>query len=333
MNTIPLRQLSAYRAMHDGFARHAMDLDAVLLADPRVGNLDVVLDSLDLADLFDLAWRAALSQTGDPAIGLKMTPRQPMLGLGSMAHLVLAASDMRSALQQLSRFTGVISPTTAVGLDITPSCCRLTMRLSPGHQPAVQQRYDFMSATLVHGIDWISGRSLRPLRVCHPFPAPQDPRPWQEAFGAPVLFSAAEFALEFPLDILSLPMPTADPSIADLSERLALRLIEQQGGSLTARVREVLSKELSRGDPRREQVAAALNLSERTLQRRLHDAGTTFNDLVDATRRELAERYIASGSATPTEMSFALGFSDPSNFYRACKRWFGRPPGEVRCDT
>lgn len=333
MNTIPLRQLSAYRAMHDGFARHGMDLDAVLLADPRVSSLDAVLGSQDLADLFDLAWRAALQQTGDPAIGLKMTPRQPMLGLGSMAHLVLAASDMRSALQQLSRFTGVISPTTSVGLEVAADRCRVTMRLAPGHQPAVQQRYDFMSATLIHGIEWISCQTLKPMRVCHPFPAPADPAPWEQAFGAPVQFGAPEFALEFPLSILDMPVPTADPSIADLSERLAARLIEQQGGSLIARVREVLTRELSRGDPRREQIAAALKLSERTLQRRLHEAGTTFNELVDATRRELAERYLASGSATPTEMSFALGFSDPSNFYRACKRWFGRPPGEVRVDA
>jgi len=52
---------------------------------------------------------------------------------------------------------------------------------------------------------------------------------------------------------------------------------------------------------------------------------------VDDTRRELAQRYFVNGAYSPTEMSFALGFSDPSNFYRACKRWFGRTPNTLRC--
>ena len=65
-------------------------------------------------------------------------------------------------------------------------------------------------------------------------------------------------------------------------------------------------------------------------RRRLAEAGTSFHDLVDDTRREMAQRYLQAGTATPTEIAFALGFADPSNYYRACRRWFGKPPGEVR---
>jgi len=332
MNTIPLRQLSAYRAMRDGFLRLDIALDDILMATGRLKTLDDVLPSRELAELFDRAWEAASAQCNDPAIGLKMTPRQPMLGLGSMAHLVLAAPDIKTALLQLSRFTGVISPTTSVALDITDRVCRITLRLAPGQRPAVHHRYDFMGATILHGVQWISGQQLMPLRVCHPMAAPECDAPWREYFKAPVVFGAPEFALEYSLDILSLPMPTADPSIADLSEQLAQRWLAKQGGNLVAQVRQVVSRELSRGDPRREHVAAALHMSERTLQRRLHELGTTFNDVVDDTRRELAQRYLSSGASSPTEMSFALGFSDPSNFYRACKRWFGRSPGELRLE-
>ena len=88
---------------------------------------------------------------------------------------------------------------------------------------------------------------------------------------------------------------------------------------------------ISKGEPRRETVASVLCMSERTLQRRLTEEGTSFIELVDATRRELAQRYLGNGAFTPTEMSFALGFSDPSNFYRACKRWFGHTPNTLRC--
>jgi AraC-like DNA-binding protein len=99
---------------------------------------------------------------------------------------------------------------------------------------------------------------------------------------------------------------------------------------VSLRVRQVLLKHLAKGDPRRESMASLLCMSERTLQRRLTEEGTSFAGLVDEVRRELAQRYFAQGVFTPTEMTFALGFSDPSNFYRACKRWFGHSPATMR---
>lgn len=331
MNTLPLRQLCAYRAMHDGFSRCGLDLDAFLLGEGGVATLEAVLPATTLADLFDAAWRHAVARTGDPAIGLRMTPRQPLIGLGGMAHLVLAAPDVRTALYQLERFTGVISPTTAMSLEISDSGVRIGVQVSPGARPAASQRFDFMAYTVLQGIWWLLGQVLRPQRVSCPFPAPVDPRPWEEAYGAPVRFGGSVYALDMPRHLLDLPVPTADPMIADLSEQLASRLLALQGGSLVARVREAVSRQLARGDPRREQVAAELRMSERTLQRHLSDLGTSFQDVVDDTRREMARRLLEAGSATPTEMSFALGFADPSTFYRACKRWFGCSPSEFRC--
>jgi AraC-like DNA-binding protein len=92
----------------------------------------------------------------------------------------------------------------------------------------------------------------------------------------------------------------------------------------------VLTRLLSKGDPRREAVASELCMSERTLQRRLTEEGTSFAELVDDVRRETAKRYFRHGDFSPTDITFALGFSDPSNFYRACKRWFGCTPGHMR---
>jgi len=98
-------------------------------------------------------------------------------------------------------------------------------------------------------------------------------------------------------------------------------------------VRQVLMKHLSKGDPRRETMASILCMSERTLQRRLTEEGTSFAELVDEVRREMAQRYFRHSQFSPTEITFALGFSDPSNFYRACKRWFGRSPSTMRCSN
>ena len=87
---------------------------------------------------------------------------------------------------------------------------------------------------------------------------------------------------------------------------------------------------LPQGEPRRETVAQALYLSERTLQRRLQEEGSSFQKLLDDTRRDLAVQYLCQPDLAPLAIAYLLGFADPSNFYRAFKRWFGVTPGEYR---
>ena len=98
----------------------------------------------------------------------------------------------------------------------------------------------------------------------------------------------------------------------------------------SSRVRTEIVKCLGKGEPRREAIAAQLGMSERTLCRRLSDENTNFVAVLDALRREMAETYMQQGDFNPTEITYALGFSDPSNFYRACKRWFGSTPNALR---
>ena len=83
---------------------------------------------------------------------------------------------------------------------------------------------------------------------------------------------------------------------------------------MTHRVRQVLCRVLPQGEPKRETLAQALHLSQRTLQRRLQEEGTSFQTLLDDTRRELAEQYLAQPGMTLLETAYLLGFADPSNF-------------------
>jgi AraC-like DNA-binding protein len=79
-----------------------------------------------------------------------------------------------------------------------------------------------------------------------------------------------------------------------------------------------------------EKVAGQLNLSARTLQRRLKAAGTTFRTLLEAVRKDLATTYVRDPNIELVEVAFLLGFSDQSAFSRAFKRWTGCPPSEAR---
>jgi AraC-like DNA-binding protein len=320
------------KAMRDVFTQHGLDVDA-LFAEAGVHAADTDVSDLgELSDAFSRAWELAVAKTGHATLGLTQ-PTHPLVSLGVLSHVVLAASDVRSALQSLARFTHLASPTATLEVKTDGERCRIELQILPGRRQVAPQRYDFLGMTCVRGLHWITGREVKPLVFHRPGPEPANPERWREALGCPVVFNAPSCALELPIKELSLPIPTADPTVSDLCERIATQIAEQQGGSVSVRVRQVLMKHLSKGDPRRETVAATLCMSERTLQRRLTEEGTSFAELVDEVRREAAERYFAHGDFSPTEITFALGFSDPSNFYRACKRWFGRSPSTMRCST
>lgn len=114
---------------------------------------------------------------------------------------------------------------------------------------------------------------------------------------------------------------------------LELRREEARAQSFGARVRAVVGQVLRDGEPRISEVAQRLGMTARTLQRRLQDEGLGFTTLVDEARLELARRYLADPTLSIAEVSFALGYSEPSAFTRAFKRWSGRAPAEYREST
>jgi len=128
------------------------------------------------------------------------------------------------------------------------------------------------------------------------------------------------------------PLPTTSASVARANRELCRDYMQQQGqGSLQARVREVLHETLARGEiAGLEDVAGALAMSERNLQRQLRTEGKRFRDLQDEVRAELARELLGQSELTITRISERLGFDSVSAFSRACKRWFGRAPREVR---
>ena len=98
-------------------------------------------------------------------------------------------------------------------------------------------------------------------------------------------------------------------------------------------VRSTISKELSGGNPCAGNIAGRVGVSERTLRRRLQAAGTSYQTLLDERRYDAALRYLRDDGCSLLEVGFLLGFSDSSGFARACKRWTGKTPVELRRQT
>jgi AraC-like DNA-binding protein len=96
------------------------------------------------------------------------------------------------------------------------------------------------------------------------------------------------------------------------------------------RIREIIAEELVRGEPSLERVAKRMATSGRTLRRRLEENGTTFRALLDAARADLARSYVQDRRISLSEVAFMIGFSEPSAFNRAFKRWTDTTPAAWR---
>jgi len=329
MSSTVISGLGWCEALRDVFAQHALSADAIFVESGLQRCIGRTVSLGEVSDSFTRAWEIAVHESNNPAIGLTV-PTHPMKALGVLSNLVIAMPEVMSAMQRLVRFVDMVSPTVSIAVHMRGERCCVETDIKAGRLPVASQRYDYMVTVLLRAMRWMTGHDISPVRVEMPSSAPGNPERWHVAFGCPVTFNARRFCVEFSASDMAQAIPTADPIVADMCERLVAQVAERNSSSISAKVRQALEESLSDGDPRREAVAAKLCMSERTLQRRLTEEGTTFAELIDLVRREMAERLLAHGHLTPTEMSFALGFSDPSNFYRACKRWFGQSPRAIR---
>ncbi len=154
---------------------------------------------------------------------------------------------------------------------------------------------------------------------------------YEQSFDAPVVFNAGQNSLVFSSSFLSKPLHQPDPQLAAAFEQQARALLKQvQDNPIISQVRKLLTDMIEDSLPRRERVAEQLGITERTLQRRLHDAGSGYQQLLDELRLETAKRWLTNSSLSINDIANQLGFSEAASFHRRFKGWTGMTPGEYR---
>ncbi|HEY1933525.1 MAG TPA: AraC family transcriptional regulator [Acetobacteraceae bacterium] len=315
----------------EAFKQEGIDVAALF----REAGLDLtILDNPDSripAEKYNLLWRLAVAQSGNPVVGLAAARIPRPASFDIVGYAMMSAPDLRGVLERVVRYVRIISGVATMTVADAQEGCRLSLALKSGGEEVVWQRYAFSLMTWLSFIRWIMIRNLRPLAVELTMPANDDLLQYQEAFDGPLRFGAAANALLFSQSDAELPLPTAHAELANVHERIAGEYLAQLDRSeLSARVRSVMMKGLSDGSPRRAAVARALGMSERTLQRRLEEEGSSFRQLLDDTHKDLARQYIERVDLSFADVAYILGFNDQSSFFRATKRWFGTTPSKYR---
>lgn len=227
------------------------------------------------------------------------------------------------------------APSMRVAFEDTPAAQVVRARFETedvAGMPAVigRQFIDWWWAGVVHvGRRW-TGVSWSPLEVRFTYSRPADIRPLEDFFGCPLSFSSHENVLVHDKRALALPLLAADPALHRNLRRYAEGLHARlPTPSLDNQVVELLSLVLDRGAGVAD-IARALGLSERSLQRYLSRSGLSFKSLLETARRREAERLLTATDHTVMQIADALGYSTARSFSRAFHRWYGTSPRAFR---
>lgn len=278
------------------------------------------------------AWEAAAEVSGDPAFGLRFPSRVPRGTMSVYEYVLRSSESVGAALDRMVRYQRLVHEAVSVHVEERGDELWLAHRLSAPGLASPRHAVEAAVAGWIVQIRSLTGREIDPILVCFRHQAPSDVSEHRRLFRAPIRFGAAENALALPRAVLDWPTVSADPALGAILERHANAALSQlkDDERAASRVRRALADELRGGEPTLALVAKKLRVHERALQRQLAEEGVTFRTLLDELRRDLSARYLAEPGTSIAEVSFLLGFSEPSAFHRAFRRWYGHTPAEHR---
>jgi AraC-like DNA-binding protein len=269
------------------------------------------------------------ARRGDPAFGLTLAQAAVVRPLGLFGHMVWLSGTVRDAITRAVRYYAVVTRRTTLTLDEPAGTTVATLRQHgvPGlARGRILVEFPFASLALRARAATAGQFALRAVRFAHPGDRVV-PAAYQEVFQAPVTFDAPIDELVFDTTQLDLRLASADPITSDALEAKIAQLTADTGGRsvFLDRVRRAAASKLGTNISLAV-IARDLGISARTLRRHLEHEGSSLRVVVDDVRRERADALLAAGTPVK-EIAFSLGFSEPSAFSRAYKRWTGKSPG------
>ena len=335
MNATPPARTAWVRS---GVLAGAADLIRELGADPQALADACGLDraALDLPDLpvggpaLVEFFEAAADATACQDFGIRLSSRQDLSVLGPLWLTMRSAETVVDALRVLAQFFVVHTRGEIVELQMNDDgSAFVSYALSAGVARSDRQTVELGLALLCHELRAHCGAAWQPRAAMFAHDRPARLASHQRAFGPSLSFNQERNALW--IDRACLHTPLSTRSLATHSTLKKLLVSRVDGAqSVAVKVEGAMRALMPFADCSREQVARIANLSERTLQRRLADAGTSFQDLRDRVRADIALKYLRQSNLQAAQVAEILGYSEPAAFTRAFRRQHGLTPSEAR---
>ena len=297
---------------------------------------------IDLAKAANPDWRVSqrsfnelmchcLELTGEEAFGLLAAEQlQPQM-LHSLGLAWLASDTVYDGLLRLQRFSRLVSTDLELQLVEKDALVQLHLGRKSGSVEPVHANRDYAVGIVSRMCRLTLGDFLAPVLIELDRPRPERSERWEYLLASRIRFDAPLACICWYRSDIMEPLLTGDPALARINdEHTRVFLDSFLAQSTTREVVDKIVEKLPDGAPSQQQIAEALHVSNRTLQRKLRNEGTSFMDLLQDTRMQLARKYLRNPGRSVVETAYLLGFSEPSTFSRAFKRWTGLAPAEYR---
>jgi AraC-like DNA-binding protein len=273
-------------------------------------------------------WEALPAAHGDDAFGLRFAQRVEVGALGVLGYFARCAATLGAAFERVARYHRLLKDPSELSISVSALEVRVVEMPPPGEGPYPRHLAEaILAAYVVLARQW-TGAPIAARAATFQHARPGGGRAHREVLGCEPIFGAAENALVLAGSVARLPLVTADAALGGYLEAAVSSALAAlpAGDALLADVSRAIVAELPDGYPAIDRVARRLAVSSRSLQRRLKERSTRYQDVVDQVRHEAAVRLLGDASLSVEEVAFLLGFSDASGFHRAFRRWTGRAP-------
>jgi len=269
---------------------------------------------------------------GIEEFGLRMAERGALANLGPVALIIREQATVGEALKALARFIHIHHEGMRIAIEPQDDVVTITISLRGGLPRAPRQSSEMSLGSLHRIIRSLAGEDWRPLEAHLTHPPPRNRKYYRSFFGCPLAFNAEIDALVVSAQDLERPIPSAHPLIASYLQK-RVEAIDVRPKKWDERVSEVVRTLLVDGDCSVERVARHFDCTRRTIHRHLAECGTSFSQILDDERADLALRLIEGRSRPLAAVAGMLGFSAQSAMARWFKSRFGRSVTEWRTDV
>jgi AraC-like DNA-binding protein len=279
-------------------------------------------------------WRRAIAAIPDPAFPLRAASLFELEDREVFGFLAMSCETLGQAYDRTATYRALYCSGARWELQVGPDATRMVWYPWPGNPRTIEYRaaMDYAVADMANAIRRLGRTGPTPIEVRLAHQAPAQTSGFVAHYGVEPKFSSPLYELVYAPGLVDLPVTSFNSRLRDYFDQECTRIVSQLVGGTRffEQVRKYLIGAMDGGDTSIEAIARRLGMSPRSLQRRLTEEGTRYNDLLSDIRAEFAKRYLARGTISASEVAYLLGFTEPPAFFRAFKSWTGLTPREFQ---
>jgi AraC-like DNA-binding protein len=294
--------------------------------------LDNMDNKLPLEDYYSIM-DAAIDMTGDDFFGLHMGHGAAPGDLSILGYIMASCKNIREALEKVGKYFAIIGSTQKIYLKVEGDDAKLIWEMIKEFpNKCVKHCLDSGLANTYNMILNIADGPVEIKEVWVKAVAPDDINEYKKVFDCPILFNKPAPALVFPSKVLDIPLKNPNPMLLSLLEHHANSFLSKiaENDHFSRMISLQFYESIQGNNPTIKDVARNFGMSVRVLQNKLKEEGITFSELATKVRQELAKSYLAEKHYTIDDITYLVGFSEPSVFRRAFKRWTGMTASQYR---